>query len=372
MNTGAHNHESGNFDIAAAFKEGLAQARKEEAALNIMLAGRPGVGKSTLVNAIFGRTIAPVGTGAPVTKEITAYRIPNLPVTVYDTPGFELGKSATEVANYFSAEVKKRVTAEGSEVHFALYCSLAAGSRVEDFEADLVRALASQVETAFVLTQCLDKEAKEVKDLQAYINTLRLPIVGRRTFPVMAEKKQITLVGHTIGVDPFGLDELTRALTGVLHQARRRTFISRQRVNLELKVEAAKDIVTETVVEAAAIAAIPIPVYDIAPLSALQVAMLARITRVMGFAVEPKSVAAACTAVVGAGTAARSASSFLKVFFPIIGSVVNAAVAGSTTYAMGSAYIKACETLLQRQIAGAEIDQSDIVGELVKEWKQAH
>lgn len=371
MNAESDGRGSDEFDVAAIFQEGLAHAEQEEAMLNVMLAGRPGAGKSTLVNAIFGEAIAPVGTGAPVTQEIERYRRPRLPVTVYDTPGYELGKSPTEVAGYFLEQIKQRVVAEESEIHFALYCSLAANNRVEEFEVDLVRALAQEVHTAFVLTQCLDKEAQEVVDLRSHIDSRKLPIVNSRPFPVLAEEKLLSFSGQSVSVKPFGLDDLLKALARVLPAAQKRTLVSRQRVNLELKVKEANDIVAETALKAAAIAAVPIPLYDIGPLSALQVAMFARITRVMGFSIEPRSLAAACAAVVGVGSAARTASSFLKLVFPLVGGVVNASVAGSTTYAMGAAYIKACEGLLRLQIAGVPIDQDDIIGALVREWRKA-
>lgn len=44
-----------------------------------------GVGKSSLVNAIFEQDISQVGRGVPITKHITKYEKSDLPVTLYDT-----------------------------------------------------------------------------------------------------------------------------------------------------------------------------------------------------------------------------------------------------------------------------------------------
>src|SRR5688572_24731191 len=41
---------------------------------NILLVGATGVGKSSLINCIFGSDIAPVGVGMPVTKGVHPYR----------------------------------------------------------------------------------------------------------------------------------------------------------------------------------------------------------------------------------------------------------------------------------------------------------
>ena len=58
--------------------------------LNIMVLGKTGVGKSTLINSIFGGRVVAAGTGKPVTNNISKVEQEDMPLAVYDTPGLEL------------------------------------------------------------------------------------------------------------------------------------------------------------------------------------------------------------------------------------------------------------------------------------------
>src|SRR5918998_2400501 len=119
------------FDLEKFFREGLSQALRGKTRLNVMLAGRVGVGKSTLINAIFGERIAPTGVGSSITQSIHRYARPNLPISVYDTPGIELGVDADLIARNYLAEIKKQMGDDDTRVHFCLYCVRTRDERCE-------------------------------------------------------------------------------------------------------------------------------------------------------------------------------------------------------------------------------------------------
>ena len=64
--------------------------------LNIIVAGKTGVGKSTLINAVFRDKLAETGMGKPVTDHMRKISKKGIPLAIYDTKGFELGKEVQD------------------------------------------------------------------------------------------------------------------------------------------------------------------------------------------------------------------------------------------------------------------------------------
>lgn len=56
--------------------------------LNIIVAGKTGVGKSTLINAVFKEKLAETGIGSPVTTHMQKLTKKDLPLAIYDTRVF--------------------------------------------------------------------------------------------------------------------------------------------------------------------------------------------------------------------------------------------------------------------------------------------
>lgn len=58
-------------DLIAGAKNAFKKATQDiNSKLNVLIVGKTGVGKSTLINAVFGDKVAKTGSGKPVTQEI--------------------------------------------------------------------------------------------------------------------------------------------------------------------------------------------------------------------------------------------------------------------------------------------------------------
>ena len=94
-------------DPAAYFNEQRRREAEELGHANILITGQTGVGKSTLVNAVFRVELAEEGVGRPVTQRVQRHDAPGVPVTIFDTPGIELGDAKDAVI----ADFKHTITA---------------------------------------------------------------------------------------------------------------------------------------------------------------------------------------------------------------------------------------------------------------------
>ena len=79
------------------FKAEFDKQAVELGRVNIAVFGKTGVGKSTLVNAIFGEPLAATGIGAPVTMGSHLYLDQRGTLGIVDTRGLELGKDDDQI-----------------------------------------------------------------------------------------------------------------------------------------------------------------------------------------------------------------------------------------------------------------------------------
>ncbi|GAA8718058.1 hypothetical protein HpDR94a_11010 [Helicobacter pylori] len=63
--------------------------KKEKPIMNILLMGATGVGKSSLINALFGQEVAKAGVGKPITQHLEKYVDEEKGLILWDTKGIE-------------------------------------------------------------------------------------------------------------------------------------------------------------------------------------------------------------------------------------------------------------------------------------------
>lgn len=112
---------------------------------NVLIIGRSGVGKSSLLNYLFNREIQKTGTGKPTTaKGIFPFDYQydeNLKICIYDTWGLEPDKSG-DWEKLIIDEVVKHDKQHVSEwFNTIIYCLSANSDRVEDFEVKIIKSL---------------------------------------------------------------------------------------------------------------------------------------------------------------------------------------------------------------------------------------
>lgn len=359
-----------NLDVSEMADQVLKAIKKEYQSLktlNVMVLGKTGVGKSTLINQMFNENLVDTGVGKPVTKKIRKIAKNDFPLAIYDTPGLEL-KGENSVNN-LQAEIVEEIqkgikTGDiGEMIHCLWYCIATPSHRLEEGEVQFLKHLGDKLKEfdlplIVVLTQSYSKN--DAKALMEEIAKENLPIA--KIIPVLA---QDFVIDDEYVKKAYGLEQLAEIMNDVVPEGVKKTFIAVQKANLKLKKRRARSVVTSSALAAAATGAIPIPFSDAAILVPEQVAMLGGITAVFGIPIEKASLVAIISATVGTlGTTTAGRSIFANVikFIPGAGSIVGGAISGSTaaalTAALGEAYI-----VLMVKIYQGELHFSDLTTE---------
>ncbi|MET0695301.1 MAG: GTPase domain-containing protein, partial [Propionibacteriaceae bacterium] len=178
---------------------------KQSAAMgrfNLVIFGKTGVGKSTLVNAIFGEDVARTGIGEPVTRGSHLYLDKVGHLGIIDTQGMEVGKDNKEILSDLNSAIKDmRKMPLSDQIHVAWFCVRGMDRRFEDTEAEFIKRLDElNLPVIVVMTQVprrwdtapgADPREGQVHPdaiaLAEQIQSKRLPIVGGRPFMTYAK-----------------------------------------------------------------------------------------------------------------------------------------------------------------------------------------
>lgn len=330
------------------FEEIFNDVKKSFKRTNILVLGKTGVGKSTLINAIFGEDLAKTGTGKPCTENIKEYSKENFPIHLIDTKGLEL-ETYNEILSDLLEEIKKRKRNPDSDsyIHIAWYCINYGSKRIEDGELNIIKELSSEIPVIVVLTQSTDSNLdfyNEVNNLcYNYSDVLR----------VLALPYNCPLGT----IQSLGLKELISKTTEKMPEAHKAAFISAQKVSLDIKEKHANKYVKGAAIAAAAAGATPIPFSDVAILAPIQIGMLASISLVMGLDITRSflsTLVSSAAGVAGATYAGKAIVSGLIKLIPGAGSIIGGIISGTTaatlTTTMGYAYIKTLRYLIENDL----------------------
>jgi uncharacterized protein (DUF697 family)/predicted GTPase len=342
---------------------------------NLAIFGKTGVGKSTLINAIFGEDVAETGIGAPVTQGSHLYMHVSGHFGVLDTPGLEIGKdNATILADLEQYVQGMRQSPLPEQVHVVWYCVRAADRRFEDTEETFIRALHRLgLPVLLVFTQVPMRDGQyhpDALELRDAIRKRDLPLNGEPVFLTYAKADRFA------GYEPHGLHDLLDATFRVAPQGVAAALTVAQKIDMERKRAAANKAIGVAVTAAGAAGATPIPIADAIVLVPIQLTMMARISHIYDIRVD-KATTAALAATAAATAGGRSLATGLIKLIPGVGSVVGGAIAASVasgiTWAMGQAWMVVCTRIFQGEfssVSGA-LDSDEIRELFMSEFKNS-
>ncbi len=346
---------------AEEFQRRFDEERHKIGRFNVLLCGKTGAGKSTLINAIFGADVAPTGNGVPVTLATEYFAHPRLPIGVFDTQGFETGESGDRILARLEAEIATRRSQPISEqVHVVWYVVRSGDRRFEDSQARFVAGLASTgVPVIVVLSQVAVRDGHihpDALELAAAIASRGLP-----TRPASAPILTNARVDPWVTPELFGLHDLLDATAEVIPASVRAALEAAQRIDLQRKRRRARLTIRTATTAAAGTCAVPLPIADAAALFPVQMGMLAAISAAYGVPTPSSRLVQAFGGIMmatGASTVGRYLAGTIVGLVPgagtVTGYVIKASVASSVTLAMGYAWMAVNERLVGMNADEAE------------------
>jgi uncharacterized protein (DUF697 family)/GTP-binding protein EngB required for normal cell division len=339
------------MDPAVMFQEyqnRVDEAASELGAVNVLVAGMTGVGKSSLINAVFGARVARTGIGRPVTRNVEEIRVPGMPLVIYDTRGFEIKESEETIAAVDKKlDELRRSTDEANQIHIAWLCILEQSHRVEEVHESFLKTVEKHaIPAVVVLTQAYGERA--MLDTVARIAGPKNIVI-----PVMAQAKKI---GGQL-LKPYGVDFLVERTYQLLPEAQRAAFVAAQTAKWDLKEAAVRAAIKRAVIEAGATA--PIPGHS-AILIPIQLKMIAEINSVLGLSIRKsddndfiKGLIGIFLAQVGGKAAFGLAFSEALKLIPGLGwagaSVIGGGIAATITRIFGNVYFDSVQPYARQE-----------------------
>lgn len=306
-----------DYDYGKKFEQEYAKVKESIKKPNILIAGATGVGKSSVINMVFGENVAVVGTGKPVTQKIEVFESEESDVRIFDSKGYELGDEADD--EFYQSVIKLAETTQSPEnaIHIVWYCISLSGGRVTDYDMKALEAFSdSKIPVAVVFTKADTATDEEVAEMKSILPESLKGCVFETT-------TKMSEYNHIQELIQWSIERLPASL--------RFAFIKSQKVDLEAKRKQARKYIRQHCTAAFGVGFAPIPMSDAPLLVANEMALIARILYLYDLgSVSEMIKAMGLSSLIGSllTSLGKSAVANLIKLIPGIGTAIGGAISG--------------------------------------------
>ncbi|MBP3207489.1 MAG: 50S ribosome-binding GTPase [Campylobacter sp.] len=321
----------------------LIQNQKKLNKLNVLVIGKTGVGKSTLINTIFGRNVVRTGSGEPVTKKIVEIKI-HKSFSIYDTKGLEMSNfeaTLSDISQFIDQKAHSR-----DPIHIVWFCISESGRRLEVKEKMLFDMIKKRnIPTIAVITKAQqDKDYNGEKFSDVVKTNLEISSSILQRVRALEVEDDDGIIKKIAGVD----DLITKTFEiQRLADSKKVMFAKFQTYNKNLKKSVALDVTLKHSVLAASMAAENIAFSDIALLLPVQMYMLDYIASIYNLEISREDILKILSEfdrIIGVGFEIKSIDGDIVRLAPfndmLTDGIINSSVAAKMTKLIGEIYTK--------------------------------
>ncbi|ORX42614.1 hypothetical protein BCR36DRAFT_306461, partial [Piromyces finnis] len=146
-----------DFELAKIVKSAVEKFKKDTERINILIAGKTGVGKKTLIDSIFYNKLGTLGNKKNITNEIQEISQEEIPLSIINIDGPEkrnYKQIISDLKKLINERQKNKI--EREMIHIAWICIEDCTLWIEEEEEELIRMLHNYMPVIAIITKLSD------------------------------------------------------------------------------------------------------------------------------------------------------------------------------------------------------------------------